>query len=84
MTTLEALQAEFGGPTAPLAAVTAKYLNIKNRYKANEMAKAGTLPIPSFRLGSIRSPRMVHLKDLAELIDSQADEARGKKHDAVK
>jgi len=43
-----------------------------SKVEANRHAGLNRLPIPTFRLrDSQKSPRMVHLKDLAEHIDSQ-------------
>ena len=43
-----------------------------SKVEANRNAGLNRLPIPTFRLrDSQKSPRMVHLKDLAEHIDSQ-------------
>jgi hypothetical protein len=75
MTTLEMLQAEFSGPTAPLSEVADKYLGMKSK-KAGEFARLNTLPLPAHRLGSQKSPWLVSLVDLAKLIDEKEAEAR--------
>lgn len=75
MNTLELLKREFDGPTAPLVDISTKYLGISAR-KAGDMAKANTLPLPAYRLGSQKSPWLVSLVDLAKLIDRQAEGAR--------
>jgi hypothetical protein len=75
MTTLEALQKEFNGPTAKVEDVADKYLGI-GKSLAKRMAGLNTLPIPVHRLGSRKSPWMVDLKDLANLIDKKIQEAK--------
>ena len=39
--------------------------------RAKEMAKLKQLPLPVFKLGGMRSPWMVHVADLATLVDTQ-------------
>jgi len=75
MNTLERLQLEFEGPTAALVDISSKYLGISAK-KAGDYAAAGTLAVPAFRLGSQKSPWLVNLTDLADLIDRKALEAR--------
>ncbi len=77
MTTLKMLQKEFPDrvlTAVPLADISAKYLAISPR-KAGDMANTGTLPLPAYRLGSQKSPWLVDLVDLAELIDTRKAEA---------
>jgi hypothetical protein len=42
-----------------------------NEERAKTLAKADSMPLPVFKLGGLRSPWMVHLADLAQLIDTQ-------------
>ena len=74
MTTLTELKKEFGGTTAPLKEISVKYLGVSPR-KACDMATTGTLPLPTFRLGSQKSPWLVEVADLAKLIDHKKAEA---------
>ena len=47
-----------------------------NKVEANRAASLDRLPIPTFRLrDSQKSPRMIHIKDLAAHIDSQREAA---------
>jgi hypothetical protein len=75
MHTVFLLMAIHNDAVLPLSVVAEKYLAMSPR-RANEMAAAGTFPIPTFRLRrSQKSPRMVHLQDLANWIDKQRQEA---------
>ncbi len=75
MNTMFLLMAEFETATIPLADISERYLGMKPA-TADKKAGAGTLPIPSFRLGdSQKAPRMVHVKDLADFIDQRRTEA---------
>ena len=42
-----------------------------NDERVKQLAKSGQLPLPVFKLGGPRSPWMVHLADLAKLVDIQ-------------
>lgn len=75
MNTLDALIQKHGGPVARLDEVAEGYLGISSR-KAGELAAGNRLPIPAHKLGSQKSPWMVNLADLADLIDRKAQEAR--------
>lgn len=76
MNTIFLLMAEYETASIPLAVVAEKYLGMKAETAAVK-ATDGTLPIPTFRLAdSNKSPRMVHLQDLAEHIDHQREIAR--------
>jgi len=80
MNTIFLLMAEYETPTVPLAEICEKYLGLKPR-TAEDKAALGQLPLPTFRLGtSQKSPRLVHLQDLAELIDQKRKEAK-KQHE---
>jgi hypothetical protein len=69
--TLFMLMAEFDSrPAVPLEECL-HYLGIDTKETANRMAADGKLDIPTFRTReSQKSPRMVHLSDLAEFIDN--------------
>ncbi|HHR5538648.1 TPA: pyocin activator PrtN family protein [Klebsiella quasipneumoniae] len=76
MNTVFLLMAEFGTATIPLAQIAERYLGMKPS-TADKKAGAGDLPIPTFRIGdSQKAPRMVHVKDLAEFIDTRRKEAK--------
>lgn len=69
-TTLFYLLAEFNTITPTLDEVSKKYLGIEPS-TANYRAGLGKLPIPTFRtVESQKAPRLVHLEDLAEMVDS--------------
>lgn len=75
MQTVFLLMAIHNDVVLPLSIVAEHYLGMSPR-RAKEMAAAGTLPIPTFRLvKSQKAPRMVHLQDLADWIDRQRQEA---------
>lgn len=63
-------------PAIPLEAVCEDYFGC-SKATAKQRARAGTLPIPAFRLGeSQKLPWMIHLKDLAGFIDTRYESAR--------
>ncbi len=69
------LMAEYETPAVPLSDICEKYLGMKPS-TAESKAALGQLAFPTFRLGnSQKSPRLVHLQDLAELIDRKRKEA---------
>ncbi|EMY3520677.1 TPA: pyocin activator PrtN family protein [Yersinia enterocolitica] len=75
MNTIFLLMAEFETSTIPLADIAERYLGMKPT-TADKKAGAGELSIPTFRIGNTqKSPRMVHVKDLADLIDMRRGEA---------
>lgn len=75
MQTVFLLMAIHNDVVLPLSTVAEKYLGMSPR-KAKEMAAAGSLPVASFRLlQSQKSPRLVHLQDLADYIDKKREEA---------
>jgi hypothetical protein len=53
-----------------------------NEERAKQLAKSDGMPLPVFRMGGLRSPWMIHLADLAELIDTQRT-AAAKRRPAV-
>jgi hypothetical protein len=76
MTTLIFLMAEYETASVPLSKICEKYLGIQPSTAESKAAK-GLLPLPTFRLNeSQKSPRLVHLTDLAELIDRKRKEAK--------
>lgn len=76
MNTMFLLMAEYETPAVPLSDICEKYLGVKPS-TAEKKALLGELSLPTFRLGeSQKSPRLVHLQDLAELIDRKRKEAK--------
>ncbi len=73
------LMAEFGSVTIELEKICDRYFGMCPK-KADQEAARNRLPVPTFRAGSQKSPRLVHLRDLAEHIDkcrqAAADEWR--------
>ncbi|HYL89980.1 MAG TPA: pyocin activator PrtN family protein [Burkholderiales bacterium] len=75
-TTLQALIKRFNGPTAPLEAVALEYFGL-SREKAYADAGLNRLPVPTFRCrDSQKAPLLVHVEDLAALIDARRTEQR--------
>ena len=75
MNTAFLLMAEFGTSQIPLSDIAPKYLKM-SQTTAERKANAGELPIPTYRLNdSQKSPRMIHVNDLATFIDKQRDDA---------
>lgn len=73
MNTMFLLMAEYNTASIPLADICEKYFGMKVA-TADKKASLGKLPIPTFRMGdSQKSPRMIHVKDLADYIDKQRD-----------
>jgi Pyocin activator protein PrtN len=68
------LLAEFGEATIPLEKVAPKYFGLSYA-EARRRAPAKMLPCRVFRLGGQKSPWLVSLSDLAELIDAQREKA---------
>lgn len=76
MNTVFLLMAEFETSTIPLSVIAERYLGMRPA-TADKKAGAGELLIPTFRVGdSQKSPRMVHVADLAEFIDMRRKAAR--------
>ena len=74
--TLGALIRRYNGPTAPLEVVAQEFFGL-GRAKAYEQAALNKLPVPTFRCTESRkSPLLVHLEDLAVLLDARRDDAR--------
>lgn len=67
---------QYGKAAVPLADISEEYLGL-TPCKANEMACLNQLPIATFRAGDCqKAPHMMHLSDLAELLDSQRAAAK--------
>lgn len=67
---------KFETPTIPLEKICEDYFGCSHG-TAKQKAKAGTLPIPAFRLGySQKLPWVVNISDLAAFIDRQYEEAK--------
>ena len=69
------LLAQFEKPVIKLEDICEEYFSC-SRHTAFVKAKTGTLPVPAFRCGSNKGSWMVHITDLAEMIDKQRDEAK--------
>jgi hypothetical protein len=68
------LLAEFGEANVPLAKVAPKYFGL-SYVEARRRAPSKMLPCRTFRLGGQKSPWLISVSDLAELIDRQRDKA---------
>ncbi len=66
--TYEALMAEHGGALVALEKV-APLLGL-SAGRATHLAGRGGLPVPAFKLGSVKSPWLVHLFDVACRVDA--------------
>ena len=76
MKTVFLLMAQFQKPLIPLKDVCSDYFGFSPA-TAQKKAAAGTFPVPVVRMGdSQKSPLAVHVNDLAEFIDKQAEQAR--------
>ncbi|MEX5730760.1 MULTISPECIES: pyocin activator PrtN family protein [Providencia] len=76
MNTMFLLMSELETSQIPLAIVAEKYLNLTPAY-ADKKAALGELPFITYRdESSQKSPRMVHIADLAEWIDKQRNIAK--------
>ena len=74
--TLQALICRFNGPTAPLEEVAREFFGL-GKEKAYEYATLNRLPVPTFRCSdSHKSPLLVHVEDLAILLDARRASAR--------
>lgn len=70
------LLAEFGTVTPTLAEVSKKYIGIEPK-TADYRAGIGGLPLPTFRTAATqKAPRLVHIEDLAEMIDRGREEGK--------
>jgi len=73
------LLAEFGEANIPLERVAPKYFGLSFK-EARRRAPAKMLPCPVFRLGGQKSPWLVSVTDLAELIDLRRGKACDPRH----
>lgn len=70
------LLVKYESPTIPLDRICDEYFGCA-RGTAKQRAKAGTLPVPAFRLGtSQKLPWMIKVSDLANFIDKTYEEAK--------
>lgn len=74
ISTFHALLIELGDITPHLDKISEKYFTLKPDV-AYRLASKQSLPIPAFKLGDKKSKWMVNLKDLADYIDKQHEEA---------
>ena len=75
MNTSFALLARFESPTVRLEDVCTEFFGM-DRDKAYQRAAMNDLPVPTFRAGSQKSPRLIHLDDLAKWLDEQRSAAK--------
>ncbi|MDQ7101903.1 MULTISPECIES: pyocin activator PrtN family protein [unclassified Serratia (in: enterobacteria)] len=76
MNTMFLLLAEFESATIKLSVVAERFMGMRPA-TAEQKASEGRLPIPTFRVGDTqKSPRLVHVQDLANYIDIQRAEAQ--------
>ncbi len=72
--TFFALMAEFQTASVELNKVCEKYFGL-TAPEAAKRANLNRLPIPAFRCGTQKSAFMIHIEDLATLIDDQRAKA---------
>lgn len=76
MNTAFLLMAQYERTALPLNEISEEYFGLSPE-EANRRAKLNRLPVPTFQLvQSQKSPRLVHIEDLAKHIDTQRSEAR--------
>ncbi|WP_419797286.1 MAG: pyocin activator PrtN family protein [Terasakiella sp.] len=76
MNTAYLLLARFEKPTVHLTDICEEFFGCAKK-TAMEKAKAGTLPVPAFRLeDNKRAPWLININDLASLIDRQREQAQ--------
>ena len=76
MNTALLLMAQFEKTTVLLEEICEDYFGCA-RHTAIQKAKAGTLPVPAFKIGTgQKAPWFVHVNDLAVLIDKQRERAK--------
>lgn len=71
MAAADDLKVEFGSRYPRVETVAEKFLNMTPEW-ANRQASKGELPFPVFRMGGAKSPWLVDVKTLADLIEKQA------------
>ena len=74
MQTAFALFARFESPTVKLEDICAEFFGM-DKDKAYQNASLNNLPVPTFRAGSQKSPRLIHVDDLAKWLDEQRSAA---------
>jgi hypothetical protein len=75
-TTLGALIKRYNGPTVPLELAASEFFGL-GKEKAYAYAALNKLPVPTFRCtDSQKSPLLVHVEDLATLLDARRAEQR--------
>lgn len=76
MNTMFLLMAEYEKSNIPLSEIAERYLGLKPA-TAEQKAAEGKLPIATFRVGNTqKAPRLVHVEDLATLIDQRRNAAK--------
>ncbi|WP_336062661.1 pyocin activator PrtN family protein [Serratia sp. 201] len=76
MNTMFLLMAEYEKSNIPLSEIAERYLGLKPA-TAEQKAAEGKLPIATFRVGNTqKAPRLVHIEDLATLIDQRRKAAK--------
>ncbi|CAI0754571.1 MULTISPECIES: pyocin activator PrtN family protein [Serratia] len=76
MNTMFLLMAEYEKSNIPLSEIAERYLGLKPA-TAEQKAAEGKLPIATFRVGNTqKAPRLVHVEDLATLIDQRRKAAK--------
>ncbi len=76
MNTVFLLMAEFESPVLPLEKVAPKYFGISSLRTAKRMAAGNEFPIAFFRVAaSNKCPWHCHIQDLADLIDTNHQQA---------
>ena len=75
MNTAFMLLAQFEKPVVNLDDICVEYFGCKS-HTAKQKALAGTLPVPAFRCGSNKTTWLIHVTDLAVMIDKQREAAK--------
>lgn len=76
MNTAFLLMAQYEKTALPLSDISEVYFGLSPE-EANRRAKLNRLPVPTFQMASSqKSPRLVHVEDLAKHIDTQRTAAR--------
>lgn len=82
MNTYFGLLAQYGTAHIPLEKVAKDYLGLTHE-QAKRAAGLRTLPVPTIRMGSQKSPWLVPAEDLAEYLDQLKETARRETHGAA-
>ena len=75
MNTYHSLLITYGKPMVQLEVIAKDYLPPMSDRTLKVRASSQQLPFPVFRLGSQKAPWLADLRDVAEYLDSQRDEA---------